>query len=178
MLGGGFLSSRLATRLRQKEGLSYGVGSSYWSRAWEPDDWFQANAIHAPQNGGKLRAAFLDELQRALDDGFTTEELSEAKSGWLQGRKVSRANDAELARTLAGREYVSRTLAWDASFEKAVAALTLEQVNGALKRWIDPARLITVQAGDFEGAKKRAPDGKDEPMPAASVPSGYMATGR
>lgn len=29
MLGGGFLNSRLAVRIRQKEGISYGVGSSF-----------------------------------------------------------------------------------------------------------------------------------------------------
>lgn len=29
MMGGGFLNSRFAVRLRQKEGLSYGVASTF-----------------------------------------------------------------------------------------------------------------------------------------------------
>ncbi len=34
MLGGGFLNSRLAVRIRQKEGLSYGVGSQFNASRW------------------------------------------------------------------------------------------------------------------------------------------------
>src|SRR5208337_4716062 len=33
MLGGGFINSRLATRIRQKEGISYGVGSWFFASA-------------------------------------------------------------------------------------------------------------------------------------------------
>ena len=41
MLGGGFLNSRLATRIRVKEGLSYGVGSSLSLKSIEENGEFQ-----------------------------------------------------------------------------------------------------------------------------------------
>ncbi|MBC7885252.1 MAG: insulinase family protein, partial [Saprospiraceae bacterium] len=55
MIGGGFLNSRLATRIRQKEGLSYGVGS--WFQASSQDDSgnFGAYAIYAPENRDKVQ---------------------------------------------------------------------------------------------------------------------------
>ena len=38
-----------------------------------------------------------EELERARKDGFTADEIAAAKSGWLQGRQVSRSQDGELA---------------------------------------------------------------------------------
>ncbi|HEY9489642.1 MAG TPA: pitrilysin family protein, partial [Chryseosolibacter sp.] len=57
MLGGGFLNSRLATRIRQKDGLSYGVGSQFNAGALDPVGSFFAYAIYAPENVTKLETA-------------------------------------------------------------------------------------------------------------------------
>jgi zinc protease len=160
MLGGGFLNSRLATRLRQKEGLSYGVGSRLSASALDPFASFSANAIYAPQNAERLEAAFKEEIARMLKDGFTDQEVAEAKKGWLQGRQVSRAQDAALAGVLSSYLFVNRTLAWDADLEKKVSALTTQQINEAMRRHIDPSKITIVKAGDFAGAKKAAAEKK------------------
>ncbi|MGH9365975.1 MAG: insulinase family protein, partial [Thermoanaerobaculia bacterium] len=110
-------------------------------------------AIYAPQNAGKLEAAFREEIARALKDGFTEKEIQEAKSGWLQSRQVTRAQDPQLARTLSQYLFLKRTLAWDAGFEKKIEALTGEQILAALRRQIDPGKITTVKAGDFAKAK-------------------------
>ena len=70
MLGGGFLNSRLAVRIRQKEGLSYGVGSQVQASPLDASGSFVAFAIFAPQNRAKLEVAFQEELARVLQDGF------------------------------------------------------------------------------------------------------------
>ncbi len=152
MLGGGFLNSRLATRIRQKEGLSYGVGSQLSAGSLDKAGVFLSYAIYAPQNVTKLEAAFRDEIARALKDGFTADEIKAAKTGWLQSRQVSRAQDNELAARLRGYAYIGRTLAWDAEFEKKVEALTPEQITAALRRHIDPDKISIVKAGDFAKA--------------------------
>jgi zinc protease len=157
MLGGGFLNSRLASRIRQKEGLSYGVGSQLFASPLDKSGGFTAFAIYAPQNAGKLEAAFKEEIARALKDGFTEQELKEARSGYLQSRQVSRAQDAGLARTLAQDLYLKRTLEWDAAFEKKIAALTPGEVLEAMRRSIDPSRITIVKAGDFAKAGKQSP---------------------
>ncbi|MGH9835622.1 MAG: M16 family metallopeptidase [Blastocatellia bacterium] len=149
MLGGGFLNSRLAVRIRQKEGLSYGVGSSFSAAALDKSGTFMANAIYAPQNATKLEAVFKEELAKALKDGFTAEEVKAAKSGWLQSRQVSRAQDNELAGALATGLYLNRTLAWDAEIEKKIGALTPEQIVAAMRKHIDPAKITIIKAGDF-----------------------------
>jgi zinc protease len=152
MFGGGFLNSRLAVRIRQKEGLSYGVGSQLQASPLDRSGSFVTFAIYAPQNVVKLEAAFREELEKVVKDGFTEQEIKEAKSGYLQSRQVSRAQDAQLARTLAQDLYLGRTLSWDAELEKKVAALTPREIQEAMRRDINPSKLTTVKAGDFAKA--------------------------
>ncbi len=149
MLGGGFLNSRLAVRIRQKEGLSYGVGSQFQASALDKSGSFTTFAIYAPQNAGKLEKAFREEVDRALKDGFTAEEVRQAKDGFLQSRQVIRAQDGSLARTLATDLFLKRTLYWDEQIEKRIAALTPEEIAAALRRHLDPARFTIIKAGDF-----------------------------
>ncbi|MBU6377911.1 MAG: insulinase family protein [Gammaproteobacteria bacterium] len=155
MLGGGFLNSRLAVRIRQKEGISYGVGSFLTADPLDKDGNFGTLAIYNPQNSARLIAAYREELAKMLSDGFSEAELKDAKSGWLQGRNVSRSQDRELVGRLASYLFLDRTLEWDAAFEQRVAALSTADVNAAVKRWIKPDSLVIIEAGDFE--KKPAP---------------------
>jgi zinc protease len=152
ILGGGILNSRLSTRIRQKEGLSYSVGSSLNAGSLDRNGGFTANAISAPQNAAKVETAFKEEIAHALKDGFTEEEVATAKSGYLQSRQLSRSQDQELASRLLSNLYVNRTFAWDADFEKKVAAVTPDQILEAMRRYIDPSKLTIVKAGDFAKA--------------------------
>ena len=149
MLGGGFLNSRLAARIRQKEGLSYGVGSGINVSSLDENGRFTAGAIYAPQNVEKLEAAFKEEIARMLKDGFTAEEVEAAKSGYLQSLQVSRAQDNELAGRLNNYLFIGRTLKWDADLEAKLKALTPEQINAAMRRHLDPSKLTIIKAGDF-----------------------------
>jgi zinc protease len=150
MLGGGFLNSRLASRIRQKEGLSYGVGSGINISSFDEVGRFTANAIYAPQNADKLEAAFKEEIARMLKDGFTAEEVEGAKSGYLQSRQVSRAQDNELASRLNNYLFIGRTLQFDADLDEKLKALTPEQIVAAMRRYIDPSKITIIKAGDFK----------------------------
>jgi zinc protease len=149
ILGGGALKNRLADRIRQKEGLSYGVGSSFAADDQDPVGRWTAYAIYAPQNVKRLEAAFHEELARALQDGFTADELAFAKKAWLQSEAVDRTQDAGVADSLAAYLPTGRTFAYDAALEKQVEALTVEAVNAALRKHLDPSKLTLVKAGDF-----------------------------
>ncbi len=152
MLGGGFLNSRLAVRIRQKDGLSYGVGSGMGASALDSAGSFMAYAIYAPQNVRRLETAFREEVDRMLRDGFTATEVEQAKAGWLQSREVSRSQDMMLVNMLGSYLFYNRTLAFDAALERRVAALTPEQINAAMRKYVDPARFTIVEAGDFAKA--------------------------
>ncbi len=155
VLGGGFLNSRLATRIRQQEGISYGVGSFLNVSSEDSVSRFLGYAIYAPENATKVEAAFREELTKVYQNGITQDELDKARQGWLQSQQVGRANDGQLAGDLQGKVYLGRTMAFDADLERRVAGLTLAQVNAALHRYLDPSKLTVVKAGDF--AKGRQP---------------------
>ena len=153
ILGGGFLNSRLAVRIRQREGISYGVGAGVFANPLDKSGGFQAYAIYAPQNAQRLDQAFQEEMARILKDGVTADEVAKAKEGWLQSRQVTRAQDPSLAGQLATDLFTGRTLEFDAKFEEAVARLTPDAINGVLRKYLDPGKLAEVKAGDFAGGK-------------------------
>ncbi|HJV22590.1 MAG TPA: pitrilysin family protein [Holophagaceae bacterium] len=155
LLGGGAMNSRIANRLRQKEGLSYGAGSRLQAGALDAVGAWSAMAIYAPQNLDRLVTAFQEELKLALDKGFTAEEIQAAKTGWLQGQASGRAQDRELAAKLAANLLNGRTLAFQADLEKKVQALTNDDILAALRKRLDPAKLNYAVAGDFAKAAKK-----------------------
>ena len=150
ILGGGAgFDSRLVQRIRVKEGLSYNVGSSLSPGRFDRAGAWTARAIAAPQNIGKVENAFRDELGKLLKDGVTPAELAKAKSGIAQQEAQTRAQDRALAGKLRFDIDADRTLAWDKQFEAHVASLTPEAVTAAARKYIDPARVTIVKAGDF-----------------------------
>lgn len=152
LLGGGFLNSRLATRIRQKEGLSYGVRGGFAASALDKDASFNASMIYNPQNVEKLTIAFREEIERAANAGYTAEELATAKTGWLKAREVARSSDAGLAATLSSYLFIGRDLRFDAEREAQVRSLELEKLNAVMKKHLDLQRMISVKAGDFQKA--------------------------
>jgi len=149
IFGSGGLSSRLADRIRQKDGLSYGVGSYMNANSYVDKTTWGAFAIYAPENKEALEKAFAEELERALKDGFTDQEIEDAKKGWLQSQQVSRSQDQFLTGTLNSHLRKDRTMMWNAELEERVATLSTAQVNAAFKKYIIPEKISYVKAGDF-----------------------------
>jgi zinc protease len=150
VLGGAPLASRLSNRVRGKEGFSYNIGSAYDADAEDNRGRFLLFAICNPANIDKVHAAAAEELQKFLKEGVSEKELEEAKKAYLESLKGERATDGALASLLQENLHVGRTTAYQADFEKQVAALTPQKVNDAVRRHIDPKRLVIIEAGDFK----------------------------
>lgn len=157
ILGGGFISSRLANRLRQQEGISYSVGAGLSASRDEQDGSFTAYAIYAPQFRDKVGTAFIEEMRRAWRDGFTADEVRDAQNAILQAAQLERALDAGLAAMLAadllhGQDW-QRTLA----IEERIRTLSDEEVHAAVRKYLDPAGFSLFFAGDFAGKSSISP---------------------
>ena len=150
IFGGGFLNSRLAMRIRQHDGISYGVGSWMTASALDESGTFGTYAIYNPDNKEKLEKAFREELAKMVSDGITEDELKAAKSGIIQYRQNGRAEDPQLAGKLNSNTYYNRTMAWDKSIDGKLQALTVADVNRAMKKYLDPNKVTFVKAGDFK----------------------------
>jgi zinc protease len=150
LFGSGALSSRLGTRVRQQEGLSYSIGSSLSVSSFDKRAGLTITAICNPQNIRRVEKAVQEELDRLLRDGVTKDELDQGKQGYLQAQKVGRSSDTALVDILANLSHVGRTMAFQAELEKKIQTLTPEQIVAALRKHIDPKKLVIVTAGDFE----------------------------
>ena len=153
MFGGGGLTARMPDRIRNREGLSYSVGSSFSAPVEGDAAIFSASAIANPGNMPKVEASFVDELTKTLREGFTAAELADAKKALQDSRVGSRSSDGGVLNLIASRQQFDRTLAWDTEMDRRLAAVTLEQVNAAFRRHVDPSKIAIVKGGDFNAAK-------------------------
>jgi zinc protease len=150
ILGGGSLSNRLANRIRQKDGLSYGVGSYFIVESLDKSGMFGAQAIYAPENAAKLEAAFKEEVAKLLKDGITQQELDEAKNSIKQSRVITRSNDKQLVGKLNAYLFLNRTMQWDINYEAQMMKLTVDDVNKALRKAISLDKISLFKGGDFD----------------------------
>lgn len=140
-------TSRLWTRLREREGLAYTVESSI---RWNVQDgrslW--ALDIELPEKH-KERAAvvLLDEIRRVRDAGFTEDELREAKTGLAKYRLLWRGlrSRADAESRIPGLPLPPppdspRAGGQERRVDVDLERVSLEQMNAALRRYIDPSR--------------------------------------
>jgi zinc protease len=150
VLGGGTFESRLVTRLRQKEGLSYGAGAALQASDFEPHGSLDFYAIFAPQNRARVEQAFAEELARFTSQGITAAELAAARQSIAASARTDRANDAGVAEAWTHWLQAGRSYAFAGDLEARIAALTLEQVDAAIRKWLDPAAVNWSLAGAFD----------------------------
>jgi zinc protease len=150
ILGGGTLSSRLGDRIRQKEGLSYGVTSAFAASPRDPVATLTINAITNPANIDRVEKAALEELNRFLADGPTDSELADAKRAYLEAQKVASTGDAAIAGQIVSNLNIGRTFSHTAELEKQIQSLSVEDVAKAFRKNIDAKKLVIVRAGDFQ----------------------------
>jgi zinc protease len=155
MMGGANMTSRLTARIRVKDGLSYATQSVFSADSRQQAGWWLALAIHAPQNRDKVIADFYAVLDSTRADGFTADELASAKTGLLQLNQLNRSQDGALVQMWVNDQLLGRTFKFQADQDAAIQAATLEQVNAAFRKFVNPSNVAIVWAGDE--AKADAP---------------------
>jgi len=180
VLGSSGLSSRLGDRVRQQEGLSYGVGSMVHPASIDKRATFLVYAIANPQNIPKVETAIQEEIQKLLENGITQEELESAQRGYLESQIVERSDDKQIAAMLVATSYLNRTMDYYEKQEQAISKLDRATVQNALQKWIHPDRIAVVVAGDFSktGRSEATPmtQKEDQPMPAETTQNDFQKT--
>ena len=159
---GGSSASRLFTRVREQEGLSYGVYSSYTAGVLDPKAEFSVRGICNPNNMDKVKALIAEEVARFVEKGVTEEEVAEAKKSILESRRMSRSEDGQLVELLVRHLLADRTMNFEAEQEAKLNALTAGQVSAAAKKHLRPDDLVIVTAGDFANKSRYAGDAEGD----------------
>jgi zinc protease len=151
--GGSGLHNRLVDRIRQKDGLSYGIAAGLRINGRDRAGSWGVFAISAPQNVNRVEQEVREELERALRDGFTEEEMRQAKQGYREEHVLGRSEDGALAAGWTGNLDLDRTYEFSRQFEARLEAVSAEQLLSVARKYLDLAKMTIAVAGD---AKKGA----------------------
>ena len=139
---GGDADSRIWTRLREREGLAYSAGASLSGNHFEPRSRFSLQASAASDKADAAQKSLQEELARALQDGFSEQEVERAKRAWLQERKTTLRAEPSFASSLAQGMYSGRDYAWLAQYDEKIARLTAAEVTAALRKYLKEAQVL------------------------------------
>jgi zinc protease len=151
VLGSGF-TSRLFGIVRDKEGLTYNINAYMDGDTYTDGDW-RISASFAPELLDKGLASTRRELKTWWQSGVTADELKARKSDLVGSYKVSLATTDGLAGFILRTVQRGRPLTWLDDYPKAINALTLAQVNGAMRKYLNPDKMALIEAGSVPGAK-------------------------
>jgi zinc protease len=151
ILGSGF-TGRLMQIVRDREGLTYDVYAYMDNDTYTDGDW-RVGASFAPELLDKGIASTRRELERWWKDGVTLEELEARKTDLIGSYKVSLATTDGLAGFILRTVQRGKALSWLDEYPKAINALTLEQVNGAIRKYLNPDKMVLIEAGTLPKSK-------------------------
>jgi zinc protease len=145
ILGRGF-TGRLMSTVRDKEGLTYGINAAMADDSIVDGAW-DISASFAPSLLQKGVASTRRELDKWWKDGVTAQELSARKQGIIGDYLVGLSTTGGLADTILTNVQRGYDVSWLDEYSQAVNAVTLQQVNAAIKAHLNPASMVLVEAG-------------------------------
>ena len=151
VFGSGFFSARLLDIIRNREGLTYGIGAAL-TEDTQTDGAWAIHATFAPELLAQGTAATWRELRRFHANGLTADELATFKVTLTGSYKVALATTGGLARTLLNALQRGYDVSWIDTFPSTVQALTLAEVNASITKFLDPEKMVTVFAGSLTSA--------------------------
>ena len=160
IFGGGFLNSRLAQRIRVKEGLSYSVGAGFSTHPIDNRGYVGASATVDPTNMDQLVQSFKEEVIRAIEEGFTEEEVTLAVNSIVDSRKGRRASDGAISNMLHHGMFFNREMSHFQEVDDRYTSVTLEEVNNAFRKYVSVEKFSIVVAGDLEKEEVAEPAGE------------------
>jgi zinc protease len=145
VFGGGTFTSRLKMDLRERRGMVYSTGSALSIGGLRP--LWSASAAFAPDRSAEAVTAITDQWRSLREGGITQAELDSARDYLLGALALSLDSTPAMADFIASLQQDNLPATYFTDREAALRALTLDQVNAAVKRWVDPDKLVTIIAG-------------------------------
>jgi zinc protease len=146
-LGQSSLTSRLGVRVRDIEGLTYGIHSSLG--ATQVPGPFLISVTVKPEMRDAAVASTLDETLKFLREGMSARELVEEKSSRAGRFQVDLGSNAGIAQALDAAVGYGFGVSYLDEFPAKVAAITKEQADEAFRKRVRVDDLTVVSAGTF-----------------------------
>lgn len=149
ILGGGRFSARLMTELREKRGLTYGIGTGLATQdlAEELLGQFSTSNDKAAEAVAVVQA----EWERILRDGVTDDELAKAKTYMTGAYPLRFDGNGRIAGILVGMQSIGLTVDHPRTRNARVEAVTQDDIRRVAARLIKPENLFFVVVGEPTG---------------------------
>ena len=147
ILGGGGFTSRLGTRVRSDEGLTYSIHSSAESNYTYPGTLF-INFFTKIESYPKAISIILEELEKIRGEGVTDSELEHAKSSLISELPATFRSPEDIVSTYAWNEFYGRDKDHFVKYPEEIANLTKEDIKAAAQKYIDINNISYAIVGD------------------------------
>lgn len=150
ILGQSTLSSRLGLRLRDREGMTYGVTSAFLSAARLPGPWRVTVGVN-PANVERAVELVRDVLRVYADEGPSERELIAQRNSMAGQHAVALATSGGVAAQLERMTYYGLGNDDADTYRARIEAVSRADVVAAVRRYLGEHDLIIVAAGTFAG---------------------------
>ncbi len=148
VLGQSTLSSRLGQRLRDREGLTYGVVSRFFGASLADGPWATTFSV-APTALERALTVCREEIARFVADGPSDAELADERAAMAGSFRVSLATPAGMAREIARLARHGLPMSLLDSLPEQVLGTTRDEVLAATRAHIAPKSLSVAAAGSL-----------------------------
>jgi zinc protease len=147
---GGNFSARLMQTIRDEQGLTYGIQSWLGGVDNGNDGYWVIWATFAPQLVDRGYNASIEQLEKWLEGGVTQAELDAKKTTITGSYKVGLATTHGLAGQIITNADRGRPNSYLDKFPELINALTVDQINNAIQKYIDKDKIVFVAAGSLD----------------------------
>jgi zinc protease len=147
ILGGESFTSRLGTKIRSDEGLTYSISSNAESNYVYPATFF-VEFYTKSQSTSRAIALSLAEIDRMKQSGVTEEELDHAKKILIDGFPSMFRTPEDIVENYAMNEYLKRPADHYAVYPEKIKALTIKDIRSAADKYLAPPAFTYVVVGD------------------------------
>ena len=151
IFGGSGLQSRLSLEVREKRGLTYGIGSYLLN--FDHADIIIGQMASANDRIGAAIDVIRDEWGKVAEEGVTEDELDTAKTYLTGAYPLRFDSNASIARILVGMQIDELPIDYIKTRNAKVEAVTLDDVRRVVKRLYRPDDLRFVIVGQPDGVE-------------------------
>jgi zinc protease len=148
ILGQYSMGGRLGDNIRERQGMAYYTFSSLDANVGEGPLTIRAGV--GPGNVDRAVASIDEEIARFVREGASGQELKESQQYLVGSMPRALETNAGIAAFLHSVEFFGLGLDYDVRLPDILRAVTLDEVNAAARRLLDPDRATVVIAGPYE----------------------------
>ena len=148
-LGGSF-TARLMRKVRVEDGLTYGVYSSITGTTNKSPGTWIAYGTYSPDLLKKGETSMEGVIAKWVNSGITKEELSSMKSTIVGSTQVGYDTTSGISRAILSSIINKEGIRYLDEYANKIENITLEEVNGAIKKHIKLELLYKVAAGSID----------------------------